>query len=199
MPRKAYYEANKEKIAKKAKLYYELNRDKKESYYKENKERIALQQRKYRQNNKENIAATNRAYVLLNKEKTAATKRAYKKRHPERIIEQTKAYYARYPEKVGAKKFVTFVLKPSILKRDGYCCFLCKTKKKRLVCHHIRPVSLCESKNEIVDSNNLITLCVDCHKTAHANDYRKLDEGLAMIFKEYINIIICEETNGKGL
>ena len=50
-----------------------------------------------------------------------------------------KTYYDKYPEKLEAikyQKYVTFVLKPSILKRDGYHCVLCNTNKVKLDCHH---------------------------------------------------------------
>jgi len=73
---KAYYEANKEKIAayKKAygKAYYEANKEKMAAYIDANKERLAAYGKAYYQDNKEKMAAYNKAYRDANKKNIAA-------------------------------------------------------------------------------------------------------------------------------
>ena len=77
--KKAYYEANKEKI----KAYYEANKEKiaerKKAYCEANKEKIAEQKKAYREANKEKLAEQRKAYCEANKEKIAKRKNAYVK------------------------------------------------------------------------------------------------------------------------
>jgi len=54
------------------------------------------------------------------------------------------------------KKFRT-----EVLKRDGFCCQMCKSKK-RLNVHHIIKWSSAASLR--YDTSNGITLCYSCHK-----------------------------------
>ena len=65
--RRAYREANREKIADQQRAYREANREK-----------IADQQRAYREANREKIADQKRAYYEANREKIADQKRAYR-------------------------------------------------------------------------------------------------------------------------
>lgn len=53
-------------------------------------------------------------------------------------------------------------------KRDDYTCQKCGSKRK-LECHHKIPV-VNGGTNEL---SNLITLCHDCHKKAHPDNYRR--------------------------
>ena len=48
--------------------------------------------------------------------------------------------------------------------RDNYTCQVCKAKNTRLEVHHIKY----RSQGGTDDLDNLITLCVDCHKKVHA-------------------------------
>ena len=70
---KAYYEANKEKIAERHKAYRQANKDKiakrNKAYQQTKKEKIAEQRKAYRQANKEKIAEQNKAYTQANKDK----------------------------------------------------------------------------------------------------------------------------------
>ena len=70
---KAYYEANKEKIAERYKAYQQANKDKiakrNKAYQQTKKEKIAEQRKAYRQANKEKIAEQNKAYTQANKDK----------------------------------------------------------------------------------------------------------------------------------
>lgn len=52
-----------------------------------------------------------------------------------------------------------------IYKRDGYKCRICGAAEFGLNIHHISPVKLGGSN----DTNNLITLCLPCHKFMHVN------------------------------
>lgn len=65
--RKAYQEANKEKIKKRGKAYYESNKDKIKAYYKA-----------YREANKEKNKAYQKAYYKANKDKSKAYREANK-------------------------------------------------------------------------------------------------------------------------
>ena len=70
---KAYYEANKEKIAERHKAYRQANKDKiakrHKAYQQAKKEKIAEQRKAYRQANKDKIAEKNKAYTQANKDK----------------------------------------------------------------------------------------------------------------------------------
>jgi hypothetical protein len=64
-----------------------------------------------------------------------------------------------------------------ILKRDAYCCKLCKSKHKLNV-HHIVPIKI-DSSLLCVESN-LITLCEAHHKQAHNNgNWKTVNEDFA--------------------
>ena len=80
--RKAYYKANKDKIAESQKAYREANKDV-----------IAEREKSYRDANKEQKAERNKAYQKANKEKLAEKKKAYYKKNKEKIAESQKAYY----------------------------------------------------------------------------------------------------------
>ncbi len=104
---KAYYEANKEKIAAKKKVYREAN-----------KEKIAAKSKAYREANKEKIAAknkvwyeANKAYYEVNKEKIAARGKVYREANKESFAAKSKAY-----SKTPRGKFVAY--KSSAKKRD---------------------------------------------------------------------------------
>ena len=104
--KKAYYEANKEKITEKTKAYYEANKEKiveqkkaySEVYYEANKEKIAEQTKVYYEANKEKIAEQTKVYYEANKEKIVEQKKAYNEANKEKI----KAYREANKEKMKA-------------------------------------------------------------------------------------------------
>lgn len=81
--KKAYQEANKDKIRARKKTYYEANKDKalkaRKTYYEANKEKIAEQKKAYREANKERIAERKKQYYQANKKRIAEWHRRYKK------------------------------------------------------------------------------------------------------------------------
>ena len=62
--RKAYYEANRDKIAAAQKAYYEANRDKvaaaQKAYYEANRDKVAAAKKAYREANRDKLAAAQR-------------------------------------------------------------------------------------------------------------------------------------------
>jgi 5-methylcytosine-specific restriction endonuclease McrA len=62
-----------------------------------------------------------------------------------------------------------YSIKSAILKRDNYMCRVCGSTKKRLEVHHIIKLRLFYGETEKAnDKNNLISLCVKCHKAVEA-------------------------------
>ena len=84
---KAYYEANKEKIAAQKKSYNE-------AYYKEHEEEIAARSRAYYEANKEKEAARSKRYRDTHKEMEAARCKAYRESHKEEINRKQRERYA---------------------------------------------------------------------------------------------------------
>jgi len=77
---RAYYQANRERLAEQKRAYYQANR-----------ERVAEQQRAYYQANRERLAERKRAYREANRERLAEQKRAYREANRERLAEQKRA------------------------------------------------------------------------------------------------------------
>ena len=70
-----------------------------------------------------------------------------------------------------------------ILDRDSYCCGKCKSSysdDKMMQVHHIVPVS----DGGTDELTNLITVCRNCHKKIHNDDWRKYAESLRKIAKD---------------
>ena len=61
------------------------------AYYQANRERVAEQQRAYYQANRERLAERKRAYREANRERLAEQKRAYREANRERLAEQKRA------------------------------------------------------------------------------------------------------------
>jgi len=61
-----------------------------------------------------------------------------------------------------------------VLERDNYTCQNCgKTNKETILqIHHIKPVK--DYPNLFYTLNNVITLCVNCHKNIHKKDNNSL-------------------------
>ena len=58
------------------------------------------------------------------------------------------------------------IIKKSVLERDEYKCKVCECQNERLEVHHILRRKLGGTN----DSDNLITLCVDCHRAIDTGD-----------------------------
>ena len=91
--KKAYYQANKEKVAAKSKVYREAN-----------KEKVAAKSKVYREANKEKIAAKDKAYRKANKEKIAARIKVWREANKEKILAKEKAYRKANREKLNARR-----------------------------------------------------------------------------------------------
>ena len=199
--KKAYYLSNKDKLSKQTALLYENNKEtvlaKVKAYSETHAEAIKLYKQKYRSLNRLKLSIEGKDYRLSHIQEIIAYRKEYRNRNPLKIVESLKKYYEAYPEKLKQltyRKYVTQVIKLQILDRDKFSCVLCKSSLV-LYCHHIKPVKIC-SPEEIIDTNNLITLCKACHKLAHAGDYRKIDDTLAEQFREYIKLINEDFKNG---
>lgn len=96
--KRAYREANREKINARDRAYREVNREKiatkARAYYKANREQIASQKCAYYEANREQISAQQRAYHAENREQVNARSRAYTRK----LIEETRATATRNGE-----------------------------------------------------------------------------------------------------
>jgi hypothetical protein len=106
--RKAYREANKQKIKAYNKsyseLYREANKDKikryKQAYHEANKEKISEKSKEYRQANKDKINAKRKLYREANKEKIKIYKKLHYEANKEKINANNKAYHEANKEKI---------------------------------------------------------------------------------------------------
>jgi len=80
--KKAYYEANREKVAAYMKAYREENRDK-----------IAAYMKAYREENRDKIAARKKAYQEANRDKIAAQQKAYREANRDKINQRKRERY----------------------------------------------------------------------------------------------------------
>jgi len=106
--KKAHYEANKERVLAQKKAYREANKERvlaqKKAHYEANKERVLAQKKAYREANKESIAAQQKAYYEANKESIAAQQKAHREENKERVLAQQKAYYEANKERLLAQQ-----------------------------------------------------------------------------------------------
>jgi len=72
-------------LINRAKARYQDNKEEKKAYYEANKERIKESQKAYREANKEKRNAQKRAYHERNKEKLLAQQNAYKKANKDKV------------------------------------------------------------------------------------------------------------------
>lgn len=98
---KAYYAANREKIAASKREKYEVDKVYREqaiararSYREANKEEIAAYQKAYREANTEKKSAYKKAYYIANKEKITECNKAYKEANRERVSSLKARYRA---------------------------------------------------------------------------------------------------------
>jgi 5-methylcytosine-specific restriction endonuclease McrA len=103
---KAYYEANKERIAARYKAYYEANKERiaarYKAHYQANKEKIKAYNKAHYEANKEKAIVTKKAYYEANKEEMKAYQAAYRKANKEKKKAYNKAHYEANKEKVAA-------------------------------------------------------------------------------------------------
>lgn len=79
------------------------------------------------------------------------------------------------------RSFIGLSFKPIILERDNYCCQLCQATEY-LQLHHIVPIKQNNSAENVVNPNNLIILCSDCHLyKAHKGCYNRVDEDIQVV------------------
>lgn len=62
-------------------------------------------------------------------------------------------------------------LQQTIMQRDNYCCVWCSSKGVYLHVHHLETWK--NSPERRFDPTNLVTLCVECHKSIHYRSYHK--------------------------
>jgi len=103
---KAYYEANKEKVAAYNKAYRESRKESKAAYdtvYREaNKEKVAASKKAWAVANKERVAASCKAHYEANKEKINAWYKAYYKANKARVLASQKTYKDSNKERVAS-------------------------------------------------------------------------------------------------
>lgn len=121
------------------------------AYYEANKGKIAERDRAYREANREAIAEQNRAYYKANREKIAEQKRSYREANREAINEYQRAYHAANPHvgwangyhqraiAYGFEPIVEEFTKADVMARYGAACFYCGGALERL--DHAVPVS----------------------------------------------------------
>ena len=106
--KKAYYQANKEKLAVKHKVWREANKEKlaayHKGYYQDNKEKYIAYHKAYYQDNKEKAATREKAYREANKEKINAREKAYYQANKEKIATREKAYKNANKEKSNERQ-----------------------------------------------------------------------------------------------
>lgn len=98
--KKAYREANKDKLKIKQKNYDEANKDKRKVYLEVNKEKIKLQRKSYRKANKEKIKLQTKTWCESNKEKL----RVYREANKEKIKVKDKIWRESNKEKIRIKR-----------------------------------------------------------------------------------------------
>jgi len=89
---KAYYDANKEKIAEYGRAYYEANKEKRKArskaYYETNKEEVLVKSKVYRKAAKDRI----KAYREANREKRKAQSKSWREANREKVKAYREAY-----------------------------------------------------------------------------------------------------------
>lgn len=83
----------------------------------------------------------------------------------------------------------------NILKRDGYLCRNCKRIGKEIganTVHHVVPIEYAPER--YLDSNNLISLCSECHNKMHNRN----DGSLTTLGFEWVRRMEKNLSNGKN-
>ena len=109
---KDYREANREKIAARAKAYNEANREKvaerTKAWYEANKEKVAEYKKAYREANKEKIAESKKAWCEANREEIIERKKAYREANRTKLAEDAKVYYETNREEILERNKVRY-------------------------------------------------------------------------------------------
>lgn len=106
-------EENKEAARQRAKKHYQVNKDKKKAYQEANKEKIATNKRKYFQENKEKFNKRNKKYYNTHKEEIIKRRKKNKKPLKEfDKIKQREYYRLKHNKKMASDPF--FKLKKNI-------------------------------------------------------------------------------------
>jgi len=104
-------------------------------------------------------------------------------------IIDTKVKHSNYKKKMRKiengtyRSGVTPEIRKYILNRDSYCCGKCKSSysdDRMMQVHHIIPVS--DGGGD--DLTNLITVCRNCHRKIHNDDWRKYVDSFAKIVEK---------------
>jgi 5-methylcytosine-specific restriction endonuclease McrA len=102
--------------------------------------------------------------------------------HP--LWDPTKSNQERY--RIRTHKMVQF--RKETFERDNYTCQCCLTRgSQTLNAHHIIPFSKWVEGR--YDLNNLITLCLECHKTYHSMYKQNINENTLNQFKKYKSFV----------
>jgi len=189
--RRAWCEANKEKIAAYQKAYREAYREankekvaaSQKAYCEANPEKVKAHQKAYREANKEKVAASQKAWTEANKEKRAASQKAYYEANKEELAARQKAYRGANKENVKRrrKKWMAWlqahdprITQPALHKwswlvreRDDFTCQECGVKEN-LHAHHMIPIKICPEK--ALDLDNGTTFCAPCHYDWHSQN-----------------------------
>ena len=87
------------------------------------------------------------------------------------------------------------VIRKQVFERDSYTCACCGVVGSRLNAHHIETWAM--SPELRFEVENLVTLCVSCHKYAHKGNFNILpDEPLSILLRGYTKVI--EDYNVTG-
>jgi len=104
------------------------------------------------------------------------------KNHP--LWDPTKSNQERY--RIRGHK--TSQCRKEIFERDNYTCQCCLTRGSQILnAHHIIPFSKWVEGR--YDLNNLITLCLECHKTYHSMYKQNINKDTLNQFKKYKNFV----------
>lgn len=90
-----------EQKAEQRRAYYQANREKIKAYRLANKERIKAQRQRHYEANKEKINSRNKAFRDANKDRISATEKAYYERNREEILAQRREYRLKNREKIN--------------------------------------------------------------------------------------------------
>lgn len=89
-------------------------------------------------------------------------------------------------DKIERARFIP--LAREIYARDGFCCVWCSKTGSKLNAHHLETWATTPDKR--FDKTNLVTLCEDCHFTAHNNSWYSLPNPyMTLLLQGYTKIM----------
>jgi 5-methylcytosine-specific restriction endonuclease McrA len=159
--RRAYYQANRERIKAQTSTYQKTNVENVRAYHRayrdRNRERdraaVRARSKAWYEANKERALTRSRLVVLANPERTRAIGRAYYRRNVESRRANTRRYFREHPEKnreLASRRrarereaFIDQVNYEAIWLRDSGICHLCGGAVERSACHfdHVIPLA----------------------------------------------------------